>query len=109
MLQAPDSKKPECAPILETVTEGEVQRLEGLVESGWIGDSVRLKFDPKDAKIYSIRLTDERVVRNVRGCRPVVPGLNVRSPGANMKSQVSLSAMGIRATNIELCDGVRNA
>ena len=59
MLQAPDSKKPECAPILETVTEGEVQRLEGLVESGWIGDSVRLKFDPKDAKIYSIRLTDE--------------------------------------------------
>lgn len=59
MLQAPDSKKLECAPILETVTEGEVQRLEGLVESGWIGDLVRLKFDLKDAKIYSIRLTDE--------------------------------------------------
>ncbi len=59
MLQAPDSKKLERAPILETVTEGEVQRLEGLVESGWIGDLVRLKFDLKDAKIYSIRLTDE--------------------------------------------------
>ena len=41
----------ESAPILETITDGEVRGLEDLAEETETGESVRLRFDLQDAKL----------------------------------------------------------
>ena len=58
-LHASSSAKAESAPILETVTDGEVRGLEGLAEEIESGESVRLRFDLRDAKLYSFRFVED--------------------------------------------------
>lgn len=58
-LHASSPASAESAPILETVTDGEVRGLEDLAEEVESGESVRLRFDLRDAKLYSFRFADE--------------------------------------------------
>ena len=58
VLRSSDSKKMESAPILEIVTDGEALGLERLMELAGFGDLARLRFDLRDAKIYSFRFAD---------------------------------------------------
>lgn len=58
-LHASNPAKAESAPILETVTDGEVQGLEDLAEEIESGESVRLRFDLQDAKLYSFRFAED--------------------------------------------------
>ena len=46
------------APILETVTDGKVHGLEAVTETGESGELMKLRFDLKDAKLYSCRFVD---------------------------------------------------
>ena len=48
----------ESAAILETVTDGELQGLEALAEIAKSGELMSLRFDLKDAKLYSFRFAD---------------------------------------------------
>ncbi|MDE0106874.1 MAG: hypothetical protein OXN96_03650 [Bryobacterales bacterium] len=58
-LHASGPAETESAPILESVTDGEVRGLEDLAEEVESGEPVRLRFDLQDAKLYSFRFADE--------------------------------------------------